>query len=290
MVVDIFKMLDAQDPFTRQIIKAPFGYVGSKQKSLDKIMNHLPYTDMYVEPFGGTGVVLLNRTESKLEVFNDRFSGITDFYSCLRNPQRLEELCDKLRSCCYSREEFIRCRDTWQATSDPAERAFRWYYSVRYSFGSMGRNFGRATQSKTLFGGKITNRLEDFQALHNRLRNVTIENLSWEECVEDYDCHDAVFYMDPPYLDIASGAYRYTMSKTDHKQLLDTIFSMQSFVALSGYPNQLYDSYQWDARYTWETTNFGESQVFNDRNNKAGVERPGERTVATEVLWIKESK
>ena len=70
-----------------QIIKAPFPYPGAKTRSLKQIIPLLPYRDSYIEPFGGTGAVLLARNPSPLEVLNDRYMGINAFYRCIRDKE-----------------------------------------------------------------------------------------------------------------------------------------------------------------------------------------------------------
>ena len=39
-----------------------------------------------------------------------------------------------------------------------------------------------------------------FDAISERLRNVCIENLGYDECIRRYDSEDTLFYSDPPYL------------------------------------------------------------------------------------------
>ena len=46
-------------------------YPGHKGKSLHKLLLNIPVRDRYIEAFGGTGIFLLHRPVSRLEVYND---------------------------------------------------------------------------------------------------------------------------------------------------------------------------------------------------------------------------
>lgn len=272
-----------------EYIRAPFGYPGGKSRSLDSILPNLPYRDGYCEPFGGSGAVLLSRHESKLEIFNDRYAGVVAFYRCLRDKNKKDELTDRLQLSLHSREEFIWCRDTWKDCSDDVERAARWYYMTTMSFGQQGRNFGRQMKGRAQLGPKLKNNLQLFQGIHNRLLNVQIENLDWRQCLKDYDTPDMVFYLDPPYYRYARGMYECDMPQEDHKELLERIFQLQGFVALSGYENELYDQYPWNLRFQWRVNVSSLAQAFTESNNLAGKEDTIKRGFAIETLWIKEA-
>ena len=52
-------------------MQAPFRYLGSKHRLVPWLLDHFPTHTTYVEPFGGSGAVLLNKTPAPVEVFND---------------------------------------------------------------------------------------------------------------------------------------------------------------------------------------------------------------------------
>lgn len=270
------------------IIRAPFGYPGGKFRSVRQILPHLPYRRIYVEPFGGSAAVILARRPSKVEVFNDRYAGVVAFYRVVRDPVKLRALCSRLELTIHAREEWLYAKETWENCADDVERAALWYYMTVYSFGQLGRNFGRATASSVI-AGKIQNKLKGFQTIHERFRHIQVENQDWRQCLTDYDHEEAVFYLDPPYLAVHEGAYTHTMTHDDHRELLDTVMSMKAFVAMSGYSNPLYEEQDWDNRYEWEAhvslTPAGDIKG----NRKEHLVSVTKREKAAEVLWIKES-
>jgi len=289
---DLLAMLEEMDdePHVREesITKALFSYPGGKARSIKYIVPHLPQYSAYIEPFGGSAAVLLARKRCGLEVYNDRYGGVVDFYRCLRDAKLLDALCNRLELTVHSREEFQYCKQTWAQPEQLVERAARWYYMTIYSFGSQGRNFGRAIKPGCQFAGKIQKKLPEFAAVHERFKTVQVENQDWQQCMRDYDQHDAVFYCDPPYIDSNRGIYKSELTPAEHKTFIETVQSMKGFVAISSYPNKLYDSYKWDDYLEWDHYESTTSMAFTASNNKEDREYV-ERGTVKEALYIKEA-
>ncbi len=237
MMNSVDDTLDIRENYKR----VPFSYAGSKTDSLPHILPRLPYMKSYIEVFGGSGVVLLNRRPSDLEVFNDRYGGVVAFFRCVRNRDLLDRLTERIALSPHAREEMIWCKATWENCEDEVERASRWYVMQQSSFAGRGRYFGRVVKGKGLMWRKISENLELFEDIAQRFLAIQIENLDWRHCFTDYDSLETVFYCDPPYWE--HNIYEYFMKKSDHKEMLERIFKCKGFVALSGYKNDLYDSY-----------------------------------------------
>lgn len=268
------------------ILKSPFSWAGGKTKSVQHILPNLPYRETYIEPFGGSGVVLLNRVKSKLEVFNDRHSGIIALYKCLRDERKTLQVQDYLSCLLHSREEFIDCRDHWNDCTDDVERAAKWYYSIMMSFSSLGRNFGRSVSGGNNLASRFKNRLSHLSVIHQRIKDVLIENQDAMDIIRDFDSSNSVFYLDPPYYGVYSGTYKHEYTEKDHINLLDTVMNMKGFVAVSSYDNDLYKSYDWDKVYDWEVLVSIKAMAFREENNKK--DRVNARQNAKEMLFIKE--
>lgn len=289
---DPFEELDAYETkrTREEILKPPFGYPGGKSKSVLQILGHLPYGKRYIEPYGGSAALLLARKSSRLEVFNDRYAGVTSFYRCIKNRDKMRQLCDWLELTVHSREEFLLCRDTWENTHSDVERAARWYYMTQYSFGTMGRNFGRSTSPKAILAS-LRKKLKLFPLIHSRFEHVQVENQDGIDCVIDYDAPDAVFYVDPPYVDSHAGAYKHIMKHAAHRRLLETIDNSKGFFAVSGYSNPIYeDTIEWDERHEFKAFVSLQAMAFKDSNQKADVEGINKRTHAQEILWIRRAR
>lgn len=285
--MSLLDMLDDLESRDKSVIRAPFPYPGGKSRSLKQILPQLPYKRSYIEVFGGSGAVLLSRRRSPLEVYNDRFSGVVAFYRCIADDKKWRELEDLCFATIHSREDFNFCKANWhQPHLDDVQRAFRWYYMVVSSFGALGRNWARATRCKNQNAGKVRARANEFSILHQRLREVQIENLDWRLCLKDYDDPQAVFYLDPPYLETNAGVYKNEFDYQTHVDMLEMVMDMSGFVAISSYQNDLYDSYDWDNVIKWDAYVSITSAGCVDNGKDPSNTKRGSRE---EVLYIKES-
>lgn len=282
-LMSIFEELDNDG--THEIrLQPPFRYPGSKSRMLDSILPHIPYARGYVEPFGGSGAVLFSRRPSKLEVFNDIDSGIVNFYRCMRDPALFERLCDLLELTIHSREQWVEAKERFDKEDDSVMRAFYWYYKTMYSFGALGRNFGRATAPSANIG-KIYERIPDFPAIHYRLRNVQIECQDWHKILDDFDNEDTVFYIDPPYVECDTSVYKSILTRQQHADLIDHVFSLRGQAVVSGYANPIYDGQNWDDVITFDAFVAVAPTKNSAANHKDGI--TGERSSVKERLWIR---
>jgi DNA adenine methylase len=293
---DLFDLMMSMDdtPVVREFgcTRAPFGYPGGKGDSAKHIHPHLPYRDGYCEVFGGSGILLLQREPVDLEIFNDRFSGVTSFYRVLRDPLKVAALMNRLALIVHSREEFEWCRDTWTECED-VERAARWWSMHQMSFSKQARHFGRSTRGKNSVGHALRSNLQWFEPAHRRLKGVIVENQDWRNLFKDYDHEGMVWYLDPPYVRYAKGKYEHEFTKKDHAEMCERIFRLKGHVVLSGYGDpetrEIYDAHKWDEIVDWEVFSTMAPYAFTDTNNLAGNEHCVKRQKVTEMLWIKEA-
>lgn len=258
----------------RELSKFAFGWCGNKSLDLKFILPHLPYRKGWVDMFGGSGIVTAARAVSKFEVYNDNFSGVTDFFRCIREQQLYPKLVELLNTYLHSREEWYRCFSTWKDTQDVVERAAKWYYMNYYSHSAVGRTLGRQKNSRNTLSGTHLSKTMHFRTLHERFKGVFIENLDFRTMFKDYSHPETIIYCDPPYLETDKTNYFGSkFDEGDHKDLLACIFNSSSYVAVSGHPNKLYEKYPWTYRHEWKHFSV---------HTEDGQER-------TEVLWIKEN-
>lgn len=279
-----------------QYLKCPFAYPGAKGEHLKEILPHIPYGKGYGEPFGGTGVVLLNRERSGLEVFNDRYSGVTAFFRVVRDRALYPLFMERINATVHSREEFIWCKKTWKNVEDDVERAARWYYMIRFAVnGKPNSTFGRATDPIVRFADRLHKSLPLFGPVHYRFHTVTIENQDWRQCMEDFDQPGFVWYLDPTYLDSSPGTYEEELSISDHQELVSRVSHMKTFVAVSTYDGpitrQIYDKAGiWDEKIAWDRTSRALTQAFLETNGLAAKETSNDRKKVQEMLWIRRAR
>ncbi len=255
-------------------MKMPFAYPGSKGDHLAEILPHIPYGNGYGEAFGGSGVVMFNRDPSKLEIFNDRYSGITDFFRVIRDNEMYPRFMERINETVHSREEFIWCKRTWPDCSDPVERAARWYYTIRFAINGKAKStFGRSKNHSVRFADRLHKSLPLFGPVHRRLHTVTLENLDWRLCLEDFDQPGFVWYLDPTYLDCSPGNYDHELSIADHTELVARIPTLKGFVAVSAFDGPqtraIYDKAGvWHEVIRWHRTTSAKPRAYTETNNQ----------------------
>ena len=213
----------------------------------------------YLEAFGGSGSVLLGMPPNAFEAYNDYNHSLVNLFRCIRDrPMALlnelgflplnsrddfkvlvkffkrEEFVDD-----YLGEEFrltrqmlpepeanelIELRNT-QAQDYDVRRAAMFFRKIRYSYSSMGKSYA----SQPFDIAKTFNLIWD---VSRRLKNVVIENQSFEVFIRHYDRPDALIYCDPPYLETES-MYDAPFSLEHHKLLREVFGSVKGKMLIS---------------------------------------------------------
>lgn len=233
-------------------ISAPvIRYHGSKFRLAPWIIERLPEHTCYVEPFGGAGGVLMQKTRAYAEVYNDLDGDIVNLFRVLQDEKSRSRLFELLTLTPYAREEF---ELAWESAADPAERARRTIIRAQMGFGSAG-----ATKGKTGFRIDTKREYGTAQALWaeypdsiaeigERMTGVLIENRPAIEVMQAHDAPSTLHYVDPPYVHdtrykgATSGRYyRHEMDDQQHIELLSVLLDLEGMVVVSGYPCKLYD-------------------------------------------------
>ncbi len=244
------------------------------------IISHFPQHRTYVEPFGGAASVLLRKTRSYAEIYNDLDDEAVNLFRVLRS-ERAPELMEALRLTLFARSEFA---VAYEKCEDPVERARRLVTRSFMGFGGdavKNRTTGFRNDSNRSGGPPAkdwANYSDSLPALIERLRGVVVECRPAEYIIGKYDSPDTLFYVDPPYVhgsrDISGNGklprhtYEFEMTDRDHIQLLDQLRTIDGMVVLSGYPSALYD------------------EVLSDWQRVERVALADGARERTEVLWI----
>lgn len=258
-----------------------FGWYGGKFSHLDWLLPQLPECLHYCEPFAGSGAVLLNREPSPVETYNDIDGEVVNFFKVLREEK--EALIEQIALTPFSREEFgIACK------LDPdlkaIERARRFYIRARQvrtglaQTASIGRWANCKNTSRAGMSGVVSRWLggvEQLEFIAERLLRVQIENRPAIDVIKLYDSKETFFYCDPPYAHETRGdtkSYGFEMTDFDHRELAETLNSIEGLAAVSNYEcelmEELYPSSKWTKIISPEKT------IHSTKD------------VRTEVLWV----
>ena len=210
-------------------------YLGGKRLLTKTILALLPDHHLYCEPFGGSGTILLEKSPSPAEVFNDLNGDMITLFRVLQHHP--DEFLRQVRWNLRSRQEFDRLCASLPILLTDIQRAARIYYLLRAGYGGKlpgagGRHFsGRSMGSQRPFS--IYRIEENLYDIHHRLENITIEHLPYEDCITRYDCDAALFYLDPPYFghekDYGSGLF----TPADFQNLANLLNNLQGKFLLS---------------------------------------------------------
>lgn len=224
-----------------------FPYVGGKTVLADWIIEHLPQHTVYVEPFGGSASVLLNKPRSNIEVYNDLDGDIVQFFEVAR--ERTDELAEWVHKTPYSEElhqEWARAFYAGERPDDPVERAGRFLFLRYTQFAGKYRNksgFKRDTARTRVGDSSVWRGVpERIDAVCDRLQGVSIQNQHFREIVEFYDGEDTVFYLDPPYLDKEAS---YLVTDFEHEELEAALAGIDGYaiVSYTDRPEGMYDGW-----------------------------------------------
>lgn len=262
-----------------------FSWYGGKTSHLKWLLPMIDATPhiTYVESFGGSAAVLLNKKPSPVEIYNDLYSDVVNFFSVLRTNR--EELLPLLELTPYSREEFADSCENGE-TDDELERARKFFIRARQvrtglaTTASVGRWAYVTKDSRRGMALVVSRWLSAIDGLEDicvRLRQVQLENLEAVDVINRYDTDNTLHYIDPPYLmTTRSGGvgYAHEFNEEKHLQLLSVVKSLKGKVILSGYSNEIYD----DTLSDWQ-------KYEADAKFAAATRQDGKPALRQEVVW-----
>lgn len=262
-----------------------FSWYGGKTYHLDWLLPLVNGTahKVYVESFGGSAAVLLNKIPSEVEVYNDIHKDVVNFFSVLRTHR--DELIPLLKLTPYSREEFrIACED--RDIGEPMEKARKFFVRARqvrsglatkatpgrWSYTKKDSRNGRSLPVNQWLGA-----IDGLERVCDRLLNVQIEHLDALDLIQRYDSEDALHYVDPPYLmssRTGGKEYSHEFTEEQHLSLLKLLLTLRGKVILSGYINDLYPSVLRGWKEARRAARLANTTLTD-----------GEKTMRQEVVW-----
>ena len=224
-----------------------FSYYGGKYSQLDFILPNLPKTKMFVDVFGGSAAVILNKKPSSCNIYNDLSSRVCTFFKQLRdNPDELIKL---LKLTPYSREEFEKSFNDGKFSD--VEIARKFFIQISMVFNSVPNSdkssWATDRPKHSSVGINHLNKVDNLELLVERLRTIAIENAPAIETIKRYDNKETLFYIDPPYVFSErfdkSKKYDYEMTDEEHIELMNLLKNIEGQAVISGYDSKLYNEH-----------------------------------------------
>lgn len=246
------------------------------------IISHFPKHRIYVEAFGGGASVLMQKSRSYAEVYNDKWDTVVNVFQVLRDKESANELERRLRLTPFARTEFVKCNEIdMQSIYDPIEKARLTIFRSFSGFGSASTNAKHSTgfrsnsnRSGTTPAHDWVNYPDQIKQFAERLQGVVIENKCYRNIIDQHDSVETLFYFDPPYvhetrnMQRGNAAYAFEMTDNDHIEMAEKLNQLKGMAVVSGYDCDLYQ------------------QLFKDWKlikRKAFADGAAERT---ECLWL----
>ncbi len=259
-------------------LRPPVKWHGGKHYLARRIVAFFPVHHTYLEPFGGAASVLLNKSPSLVEVYNDLDEHITRMFRVLRDHG--DEFRRRLSLTPYSEVEFSRVTEP---AGDDIEQARRDFVRWRLSLGGRGDSFSFTLhrvrrQMADVVSGYLSTIDEQLPLIVERLRTVEIVCRPATEVIRKWDSQNTLIYCDPPYLHYtrqlgSRNVYGQEMTEEAHRELANTLSNCSSRVVLSGYPSTLYKKLY----SNWSVVE------FDIANHAAGGRKKGRER---ECLWL----
>lgn len=237
---------------------SPLRWYGSLNRYASRIVRLFPKHECYCEVFGGSAAILLSKTPSEIECYNDLDGNLVGLWRVLREPRLRGRLIAMVEMTPFSREVLHDCLSDQCDSDDPVKRAWSFLVTCNQARNGRGVNESDWAYNRSRGGGnrnawaKLPQRLAE---VGQRLKRVQIENLPCEDILRRYDSRDTLFLLDPPYLpEVRASGVRYARecSRADHIRLLRIARGLNAMVAACGYRSDLYDEMLDD----WHRTDF----------------------------------
>lgn len=225
----LFLILPTTNLLHTLLMAGPFPYIGGKNRIANEIIKFFPEHLTYVEVFAGGAQVFFHKEPSKVEVLNDLYGEVVNFYRVCQ--QHYEEFLRCLRFVLVSREWYELFEKQNPESLTDVQRAVRFFYLQKTSYAGAVRN---RTHNYSVVSRPSLNP-ERFPKVieesHKRLQRVQIECLPYERILKRFDRPTTLFYLDPPYY--GRKLYQFNFEHADFVLLKDRLTNLKGKFVLS---------------------------------------------------------
>jgi DNA adenine methylase len=276
-------------------------YVGGKSKIAPQlIIPNIPKDiETFVETFSGQfwtffRMNLDDYPNLKTVVYNDFNPLNYNMYQCIRNHQKLLEVCEQFvvqekgvsptNPICV--EQFNRFQaeifdENFRAKPYDYDVAAKYIYVLTQVFSGANPSKSKFIDLKGKYHSKFTsfkNKLKkpEWQKMFERIDFV--ENMDFADVITKYDSPTTYFYVDPPYYVVGEGSYysNHDFGRQDHERLANSLKSIKGKFSLSYYDFPLLSEWFPKDEYVWKSKLFA----------KAAAAKKGEKQNMGEELLI----
>ena len=289
------------------------GMYGAKKRFCKYINTLMPHDiEIYIEPFGGSASVLLNKPRHKTEIYNDISNSLCTMFRVLSSSDKA----DKFMICLYELEVnetvFQECKEYKHIEDKHLEHNYSKYSHLNKITDSELRlavaTYFIYTNSRNCVGvqynpkyetrDKYLNHISKLNYAINRLRNVYVVSTPkhFREFKQYLDNPKVLMYCDPPYLrdtnaksdeNYAPGKhYSFNLTLQEHIELLKMIQLCKAKIIISNYIDcdKIYPQYLEEGKEL-STENLKRFKSFKRIEIPTITTLSGKRENRVEVLW-----
>lgn len=278
-------------------------YHGGKFRLAPRLIALFPPHRVYTEVFGGAASVLLSKSRSYAEIYNDLDGEVVNVFRVMQDRRKARRLEELLRVTPFARAEFLL---SYTRARTDVERARRTIIRSFMGFGS--DSISRQKASRAGFNTRLSSVMstgfrwnqnkrgvtaatdwrrypDHLQRFCDRLQGVTIEQRPATDILVKMDSPETLHYVDPPYPmhvrrrgngTTPEHRYRHEMTDQDHERLARNLRQLKGMVIVSSYPSPFYER----LFRGWHSVQWTGGQ-FCSANSA--------HQVRTEVVWVNEN-
>ncbi len=232
----------------KEVISSPIRWAGSKKKILNEMLTFFDNkSKYYVEPFLGSGVVLINLInnikdfEYKKFFVNDINANIINFYIILRdnfkfiekNISSIVNEYNELYDISQKEKFYYDIRQKFnEITDEQDKKSIYFYFLMKSGYNGVYRE-NRNGKFNVPFGkkDKINCDIENMKRVSDKLQNVEFYNYDYQEFFKELNkkkvLGDAFVYFDPPYIPeekvVNKKQELYTSKIFEHEEFIKNI-------------------------------------------------------------------
>lgn len=182
-----------------------YSWQGGKFYEKRIIIPLMPIHEWYVEVFGGSFVLLLNKPKAEKEFGNDKFSCLINFWNCVNDSRMARKLIKKIELTLDSRFNFQEYMKQEPEELSRIDRAYRFLYLTSFGFNSYHDTYYSPITHNQY---KLKDWINKFKGVgrmlwgvHERVKDVIFTNYDFRDCLKNVKPHKKRFlFLDPPYI------------------------------------------------------------------------------------------
>lgn len=206
-------------------------YIGGKWFMVDEIIKALDYSvNCYIELFGGSAKVLLNKPKHNVEIYNDKNDVIYNLFYVIKNNtvELLTKFCNG-----YIEKYYYNTISALPNVKDPIEKAVLTLFAYNASFSGSRKGFSYSYCRNVVT--EYFNKVDAVRNASERLQDVILLNYDFRDVLYTFrNDKNLIIYADPPYW---GSEYYYEdvgFNDNDHFDLAD-LFNKANYKILISY-------------------------------------------------------